>query len=201
MDYPQLTHNTDYPTVTIETNHGDITIELYPDKAPITVHNFIRLAEEHYYDDIIFHRVIENFMIQGGDPTGTGRGGESIYKHPFEDEFHPTLFNFRGALSMANSGPGTNGSQFFIVTADSVDDSLIEQMSQSGYPEEVVTAYREKGGTPWLDHRHTVFGHVIDGMSVVETIGSIETDANDKPIEDVKMLSLTVENKAGDWAW
>ncbi|MGX7348584.1 peptidylprolyl isomerase [Aerococcus vaginalis] len=201
MDYPQLTHNTDYPTVTIETNHGDITLELYPDKAPITVHNFIRLAEEHYYDDIIFHRVIENFMIQGGDPTGTGRGGESIYKHPFEDEFHPTLFNFRGALSMANSGPGTNGSQFFIVTADSVDDSLIEQMSQSGYPEEVVTAYREKGGTPWLDHRHTVFGHVIDGMSVVETIGSIETDANDKPIEDVKMLSLTVENKAGDWAW
>lgn len=201
MDYPQLTHNTDYPTVTIETNHGDITLELYPDKAPITVHNFIRLAEEHYYDDIIFHRVIENFMIQGGDPTGTGRGGESIYKHPFEDEFHPTLFNFRGALSMANSGPGTNGSQFFIVTADSVDDSLIEQMSQSGYPEEVVTAYREKGGTPWLDHRHTIFGHVIDGMSVVETIGSIETDANDKPIEDVKMLSLTVENKAGDWAW
>lgn len=201
MDYPQLTHNTDYPTVTIETNHGDITLELYPDKAPITVHNFIRLAEEHYYDDIIFHRVIENFMIQGGDPTGTGRGGESIYKHPFEDEFHPTLFNFRGALSMANSGPGTNGSQFFIVTADSVDDSLIEQMSQSGYPEEVVTAYRKKGGTPWLDHRHTVFGHVIDGMSVVETIGSIETDANDKPIEDVKMLSLTVENKAGDWAW
>lgn len=201
MDYPQLTHNTDYPTVTIETNHGDITLELYPDKAPITVHNFIRLAEEHYYDDIIFHRVIENFMIQGGDPTGTGRGGESIYKHPFEDEFHPTLFNFRGALSMANSGPGTNGSQFFIVTADSVDDSLIEQMSQSGYPEEVVTAYREKGGTPWLDHRHTVFGHMIDGMSVVETIGSIETDANDKPIEDVKMLSLTVENKAGDWAW
>lgn len=201
MDYPQLTHNTDYPTVTIETNHGDITLELYPDKAPITVHNFIRLAEEHYYDDIIFHRVIENFMIQGGDPTGTGRGGESIYKHPFEDEFHPTLFNFRGALSMANSGPGTNGSQFFIVTADSVDDSLIGQMSQSGYPEEVVTAYREKGGTPWLDHRHTVFGHVIDGMSVVETIGSIETDANDKPIEDVKMLSLTVENKAGDWAW
>lgn len=201
MDYPQLTHNTDYPTVTIETNHGNITLELYPDKAPITVHNFIRLAEEHYYDDIIFHRVIENFMIQGGDPTGTGRGGESIYKHPFEDEFHPTLFNFRGALSMANSGPGTNGSQFFIVTADSVDDSLIEQMSQSGYPEKVVTAYREKGGTPWLDHRHTVFGHVIDGMSVVETIGSIETDANDKPIEDVKMLSLTVENKAGDWAW
>lgn len=201
MDFPQLTHQTDYPTVTIETTQGAITIELYPDRAPITVHNFMRLAEEHYYDGVIFHRVIKDFMIQGGDPTGTGRGGESIYKHPFEDEFHPSLFNFNGALSMANAGPGTNGSQFFIVTAESVDDSLLEQMTKTGFPEEVIAAYRENGGTPWLDHGHTVFGQVIDGMSVVKAIGDVETDAEDKPVDDVKIKSITINNQAGDWAW
>ena len=115
MKYPQLSlDEVKGPKAVIETTMGTITAQLFPKYAPKTVENFVKLAEKNYYDDVIFHRVIPDFMIQGGDPTGTGRGGESIYGHPFEDEFSEELFNFTGALSMANAGPNTNGSQFFI---------------------------------------------------------------------------------------
>lgn len=168
----------------LSTTMGDIKFKLFPEKAPKTVENFTKLIEQGYYTGIIFHRVINNFMIQGGDPTGTGCGGESIYGDSFEDEFDLELRNYRGALSMANAGPNTNGSQFFIVQADKVDKGLIEQMKQladKGYPDEVTENYSKLGGTPHLDFRHTVFGQVVEGMDVVDAIAAVEVDSSDKP--------------------
>ena len=139
---------------TLHTNHGAIGVELFDDDAPKTVDNFVKLARDGFYDGVIFHRVIPDFMIQGGDPTGTGSGGPG---YTFEDEFNDRRVA-RGALAMANAGPNTNGSQFFIVTADAC---------------------------PWLDGKHTVFGRVSDGMDVVDAISSLETDARDRPRDDV----------------
>ena len=141
-------------SATIETNHGTIQLELFDEEAPETVANFLKLARDGFYDGVIFHRVIPDFMIQGGDPTGTGMGGPG---YTFEDEFNDNKV-VRGALAMANAGPNTNGSQFFIVTAEA---------------------------TPWLDGKHTVFGRVTNGMDVVDAIESVDTDANDKPRDDV----------------
>ena len=139
---------------TLHTSEGAIELELFPDDAPKTVENFVRLAREGFYDGVIFHRVIPDFMIQGGDPTGTGSGGPG---YEFEDEIndHPIV---RGTLAMANAGPNTNGSQFFIVTAEA---------------------------TPWLDGKHTVFGRVTSGMDVVDAISEADRDARDKPRDDV----------------
>lgn len=146
----------------IETNLGSFSIELFEDKAPTTTKNFIDLAEKGFYDGVIFHRVIKDFMIQGGDPTGTGRGGPG-YNIP--DEFHPELKHTgTGILSMANAGPNTGGSQFFITLAP----------------------------TPWLDGKHAVFGAVSDGLDVVEAIGITPTARGDKPREDVVMKSVTI---------
>jgi peptidyl-prolyl cis-trans isomerase B (cyclophilin B) len=139
---------------TLQTSHGAIELELFDVDAPKTVENFRTLAGDGFYDGVVFHRVIPDFMIQGGDPTGTGMGGPG---YTFEDEFNDRSV-VRGALAMANAGPNTNGSQFFIVTAEA---------------------------TPWLDGKHTVFGRVTNGMDVVDTISQLETDANDKPREPV----------------
>jgi cyclophilin family peptidyl-prolyl cis-trans isomerase len=139
---------------TLQTNHGPIVIELFDADAPKTVENFTKLARDGFYDGIIFHRVIPDFMIQGGDPTGTGSGGPG---YTFEDEFNDNKI-VRGALAMANAGPNTNGSQFFIVTTEAAS---------------------------WLDGKHTVFGRVTDGMDVVDTISALETDARDRPSTDV----------------
>ena len=146
---------------TLHTNHGAIEFELYPNEAPKTVENFTKLARDGFYDGVIFHRVIPDFMIQGGDPTGTGEGGPG---YSFEDEFndHPVV---RGALAMANAGPNTNGSQFFIVTADA---------------------------TPWLDGKHTAFGRVADGMDTVFAISGVDRDGRDKPTRDVTLDRVTV---------
>jgi peptidyl-prolyl cis-trans isomerase B (cyclophilin B) len=143
-------------TATLQTNKGTIELELFDVDAPKTVDNFRSLAEKGFYDGVIFHRVIPDFMIQGGDPTGTGSGGPG---YTFEDEFneHPVA---RGALAMANAGPNTNGSQFFIVTADAC---------------------------PWLDGKHTVFGQVTDGMDVADTISQLDRDPGDRPREDVSI--------------
>lgn len=193
MAYPQLDlENAKGSKVTIKTNHGDVKIQLFDDITPKTVKNFIELAQKGYYDGVIFHRVINDFMIQGGDPTGTGMGGESIYGESFEDEFSDELFNLKGALSMANAGPNTNGSQFFIVTNSNVPKKMLRQLADAGYPEEVIEEYK-KGGTPWLDHHHTVFGQVVEGMDVVSEIENVETDYADKPNEDVVIESVTVE--------
>lgn len=152
----------------LQTTMGVIEIELYADKAVKTVQNFVGLAEKKYYDGVIFHRVIDNFMIQGGDPTGTGMGGESIWGKPFEDEVRTGLkHTSEGILSMANAGPNTNGSQFFITLKD----------------------------TPWLDGKHTVFGKVINGIDVVRAIGKVKTNQNDKPLTDVVMQKVTIEKR------
>ena len=147
---------------TIQTNHGTIELELYGDDAPKTVENFTKLSRDGYYDGVIFHRVIPDFMIQGGDPTGTGSGGPG---YQFEDEFNDRKVE-RGALAMANAGPNTNGSQFFIVTAEAC---------------------------PWLDGKHTVFGKVTSGMDVVDVISQLQTDARDRPREDVRIESVAIE--------
>ena len=153
----------------IETNHGTIEIEFYREDAPKTVENFVELSKRGYYDGVIFHRVIEGFMIQGGDPTGTGRGGESIYGKRFEDEIDPKSEIYqtgykRGVLAMANAGPNTNGSQFFIMHKD--------------YP---------------LPPNYTIFGHVINGMDTVDKIASTPTAAGDRPKEDVVMKKVTIK--------
>lgn len=179
-------------SVVIKTNKGDITVRLFADKAPKTVENFVTHAKNGYYDGQIFHRVIKDFMIQGGDPTGTGMGGVSIWDEDFEDEFHEELFNFRGALSMANRGPNTNGSQFFIVEAIRVPMNMLGQLEGAGYPEEVIKTYADLGGTPWLDNRHTVFGQVIEGMDVVDDIASVTTGPMDKPVEDIVIETIEV---------
>ena len=192
--FPQLNEvNEKNPLVTVHTNQGDFTLELFPEVAPKTVENFITHAKNGYYDGVIFHRVIEDFMIQGGDPTGTGMGGESIYGRTFEDEFSREAFNLYGALSMANAGPNTNGSQFFIVTAKQVPAQMLKQLKEGGWPEEIVEEYAKVGGTPWLDHRHTVFGRVVEGMDVVLKIEGVKRNAQDRPLEDVVIESMDVK--------
>ena len=131
-------------------------------------------------------------MIQGGDPTGTGMGGESIWGKSFADEFSLEAFNLKGALSMANAGPNTNGSQFFIVTAKQVPAQMLQQLKDGGWPEAIVEAYAKGGGTPWLDNRHTVFGQVVDGMDVVYAIEQADKDGRDKPKEDIVIESIDV---------
>ncbi|MBN7274738.1 peptidylprolyl isomerase [Ligilactobacillus pobuzihii] len=193
MNYPQSDlESVTGPKAKITTSMGEITVQLFPSQAPKTVKNFVSLAEDHYYDGTIFHRVIPEFMIQGGDPTGTGMGGESIYGAPFEDEFSLDLFNIRGALSMANAGPNTNGSQFFIVQSTQIPADLIEQMKAANYPKEVIDMY-QNGGTPWLDHRHTVFGQVMQGLDVVDQMAAVRTDPQDKPVKDIKIESVVIE--------
>jgi len=178
LHFPQVDiEAVDGPIATIKTNHGDMRIKLFPEHAPKTVANFIALSKDGYYDGVIFHRIIKDFMIQGGDPTGTGMGGESIYGESFEDEFSEELYNVRGALSMANAGPNTNGSQFFIVQNQHLPYSK-KEIARGGWPEPIAEIYAEQGGTPHLDRRHTVFGQladeasyeVLDANVVIETI-------------------------------
>lgn len=180
----------------ITTNYGNIKIKFFPEAAPKAVENFKNHAKNGYYNGLIFHRVIPDFMIQGGDPNGTGMGGESIWGKPFEDEFDINCRNIRGALSMANSGPNTNGSQFFIVQNSKVDDDIIKQMNElgeeKGFPQAVIKAYEELGGAYWLDGRHTVFGQVFEGMDVVDKIAGVETDGNDRPLEPVVMEKVEI---------
>lgn len=178
--------------VEMVTTEGSIKIKLFPEIAPKTVENFLTHAKDGYYDGVIFHRVIPNFMIQGGDPEGTGAGGESIWGDAFEDEFSNQLYNLRGALSMANAGPGTNGSQFFIVqNQDDMSDGILAE----DVPKKIIDAY-QNGGTPHLDGAHTVFGQVIEGMDVVDKIAAVETVEADKPKKDIKIEKITILQEA-----
>jgi cyclophilin family peptidyl-prolyl cis-trans isomerase len=163
------TESAEMTVAVIKTNMGTIEIELFAKETPKTVENFVGLANKGYYNGVIFHRVIDNFMIQGGDPTGTGRGGDSFFGGKFADEIVPSLKHDQpGILSMANAGPNTNGSQFFITLV----------------------------ATPWLDGKHTVFGKVIAGMDVVSAIGKVATSKpGDKPLKDVVMETVTIEKR------
>lgn len=188
--FPQLTNEVKENEILVEmnTSMGLIKIKLFPEQAPKTVENFVTHSKDGYYNGLIFHRVMEDFMIQGGDPKGNGNGGESIYGGQFQDEFSNKLYNIRGALSMANSGPDTNGSQFFIVQ----NKNLNSQSDISDYPDKIKEVY-QNGGTPWLDLAHTVFGQVIEGMDVVDKIAATKVGAQDKPVEDVVIKSITVK--------
>ncbi|HCA30872.1 MAG TPA: peptidylprolyl isomerase [Ruminococcaceae bacterium] len=178
----------------MHTSMGDISIRLFPDKTPKTCENFMTHAKNGYYNGLIFHRVIQDFMIQGGDPLGNGTGGESIWGEPVEDEPNVELRNYCGALSMANAGPNTNGSQFFIVQLASCPKQMLDQIAlkDKRFPESVVQNYNKVGGTPWLDFRHTVFGQVYDGMDVVNAIANTPTGRNDKPEQDVTIQSIEI---------
>ncbi len=154
------------PKILLSTTLWDITLELFEAAAPKAVENFVGLTEKGYYDGIIFHRVIRDFMIQGGDPTGTGSGGKSIWMRAFEDEFlDASLTHKKGVISMANAGRNTNGSQFFIVTA---------------------------ANASFLDRKHTIFGHVIEGMEIVDAIEASKTDRNDRPATEIKIIKARV---------
>lgn len=160
---------TNRPIIKVETNQGTFEVALRPDIAPKASENFLKHAEAGYYNGIIFHRVIKGFMIQGGDPTGTGRGGKSIWETPFEDEVTDSAkFDRQGLLAMANSGPKTNGSQFFITTV----------------------------ATPWLNKKHTIFGEVVNGYDVIQKIESTKVGPGDRPAEEVKIIRVTIKNPA-----
>lgn len=163
----KMNKKADHPVVVFETTQGNFEVTLFPDKAPKAVENFLGLAQKNYYNDVVFHRVIKAFMIQGGDPLGNGTGGESLWGKPFEDEFSPELkFDRVGMLAMANRGPKTNGSQFFITTAK----------------------------TPWLDRKHTIFGEVTKGYDIVKKIESTEVDGRDRPVVTQKIIKIYVKN-------
>ncbi|MBE6763351.1 MAG: peptidylprolyl isomerase [Ruminococcaceae bacterium] len=218
----------------MHTNMGDIYIRLFPEHAPKTVENFKTLAKDGYYNGIIFHRVIKDFMIQGGDPTGTGMGGESCWGEDFGDEFHPDLGNLYGSLAMANAGPDTNGSQFFInqanaLTANSLATikniygnhkndpqfapyKTLEDLIAGKYglkkamlTEDVMKLYERVGGNMFLDGPlrkdgagHTVFGHVFNGMQVVEAIAAVEVGEGDKPVSEVSIESIEFKPYTAD---
>lgn len=176
----------------IKTSMGDIEVRLFPEDAPRTVENFVTHAKNGYFNNLKFHRVINDFMVQGGDPKGNGTGGESIWGNSFKDEFSPRLYNLRGALSMANSGPNTNGSQFFIVQKKSISSREIQYLKSLKYLNEIIEAYSGAGGTMWLDNKHTVFGQVFSGFDVLDNIAEVETDSSDRPVEDVIIQSIEI---------
>lgn len=173
-------------------NYGNITVKFFKDSAPKAVENFVTLSKQGYYNGVTFHRVINDFMIQGGDPTGTGAGGESMWGKDFEDEFSYDLVPYRGALCMANAGSNTNGSQFFIEQA-SYDESTYNMLKQYGYPQNLLDAYKIYGGSMHLFFAHTVFGQVIDGMDVVDKIAATKTDTNGKPNTDVVIENIEIK--------
>lgn len=200
----------------LTTSKGEVVVRFFPEEAPRAVENFKELAKAGYYDGLTFHRVIEEFMIQSGDPTGTGTGGESTWGEAFEDEISPNLHYYKGALAMANSGANTNGSQFFIVQANtanaevlqSIRDAITENaelgitigetyyLINEIFPEAVLKQYEEVGGAPHLEYifgnPYTIFGQVISGLDVVDAIGAVEVDENDKPLEDVIVESVKI---------
>lgn len=206
----------------IETNKGKITVRFFPEEAPKAVENFKTLSKNGYYNNVTFHRVIKDFMIQGGDPDGTGKGGQSTWGSYFEDEFSPNLFNITGSLSMANMGPNTNGSQFFInnqnpekfagwkqftiaykaykKNPDSFKNKYGGTVDMSLITDEIKELYIKNGGSPHLDgyfntekRGHTVFGQVIDGMDVVNNISQVDVDESSKPAEPVVIKSISIE--------
>ncbi len=188
---------------------GTITVKFFPEEAPRAVENFVTHAKEGYYDGVTFHRILDDFMIQGGDPTGTGSGGESIWGSDFEDEFSDELLPVRGALCMANAGSNTNGSQFFLVQADAATITEMERLLLAQYKvtlteyfevaygvtmtEEQVALYETYGGTPWLFEHHTVFGQMLDGYEVLDAVAGVKADENGVPEEKVIIESVKIK--------
>lgn len=182
-------------------DYGDVKIKLFPEQAPKGVANFKTLAKKNYYNGLIFHRIIQNFMIQGGDPLGNGTGGACVWGDKFDGGVSDDLSHVAGAVAYANSGAtSTNGSQFYIVTGEKYTDDILSMYESSGYSwkDEVKEAYKEYGGAPWLDGQYTIFGQVFDGLDIVFDIQNVETDASDKPSKDVIIDKITVEKYNGE---
>ena len=199
----------------ITTSLGEIKVKFCPIEAPKAVENFISLSKKGYYNGLTFHRVINDFMVQSGDPEGTGMGGESIWGKDFEDEFSPNMYHFRGALAMANSGADTNGSQFYIVQQPTATEGHFDYVKQvveqygstellynqstgkifrTNYSDAVKAKYEELGGTPNLDYGYTVFGQAFEGLDVLDAIAKVETDEKDKPLKDVIIEKIEIVN-------
>lgn len=200
----------------ITTSLGEMKVRFYPEEAPLAVENFIGLAKDGYYDGLIYHRVIDNFMIQTGDPTGTGTGGESFTGKDFEDEISPNLHFYRGAVAMANKGPNTNGSQFFVVQNPKVNQAALDTIREATtgneelgitlkdkfysiqelYTEDVLTHFEENGGAIELEYifgaPYTIFGQVFEGLDVVDAIAAVKTDEQDKPLESVTIEKVEI---------
>lgn len=189
-----------------KTNMGNFKVRFFPEEAPKAVESFKKHAENNYYNNQTFHRIIADFMIQSGDPKGNGTGGESIWEKPFEDEFSPNLFNITGALSMANAGPNTNGSQFFINNQSPDKFMGWEKIKNNGsvdmkkITDEIKNLYIKNGGNPTLDgwysitgRGHTVFGQIFEGMDTINKISLVKTDENDKPVNPVIIEKITIE--------
>lgn len=199
LELPQLSKEVaeDEALVELITSEGSIKIKLFPKEAPKAVENFMTHAKESYYKDVIFHRVIQDFMIQTGDPEGTGAGGESIWKEEFAPEISNSLYHINGALAVARSGGDditekTQGSQFYIVSnGHDVSDGLLAE----DYPEKIIEAY-EKGGAPFLDKKYSVFGQVIEGQDVVDKIATTETGEADKPKKDITIKEIKILQEA-----
>lgn len=171
---------------------GDIKIKLFSEAAPKAVENFITHAKEGYYNGLTFHRVINDFMIQSGDPKGNSTGGESIWGQPFENECTLELVPYKGALCMANQGTdNSNTSQFFIVTANP-NEEIIKELTTNNYPNSLIESYKTYGGAPWLYQSYTVFGQVIEGLEIAEDIQKVRTDNNDKPVEKVIVEKIEI---------
>lgn len=206
----------------IKTSAGVVKMRFFPEEAPKAVENFKTLAKDGYYDGLLFHRVIEDFMVQTGDPNGNGTGGESCWGESFEDEISPRLHYYKGAVAMANRGPSTNGSQFFIVQQGTVMEEALKQIEEARdsndgelgmtltdgnyytfgqiFPDEVLNYYREVGGAVHLEYAfgnpYSVFGQVFEGLDVIDAIAAAETDEADKPVEDITIESITFESYA-----
>ncbi len=215
-NFPQLEEPKEGEEIAIiKTNMGDIKVKLCKDEAPKAVENFVTHAKEGYYDGLIFHRVVKDFVVQGGDPQGNGTGGESIWGEPFEDEFSPDMYHFNGALAMANSGANTNESQFYIVSSPTVKQGYFDYVNQVkeengedellvngntnkifkfNYSDKAINYYNELGGLPELDYGYSVFGQVFEGLDVVSVINSVEVDENDKPLTDVVIETIEIVN-------
>lgn len=198
LELPQLSSEVtdDEDLVELVTSEGNIEIKLFPKYAPKAVENFLTHAKDGYYDNVSFHRVIKDFMIQSGDPKGDGTGGESIWNEEFAPEISPNLYHLNGALAVARTNGDvsekTQGSQFYIVqNEEDVSDGLLK----TEYPQEIIEAYK-KGGTPRLDFNYSVFGQVVKGMDVVNKIADVETDSSDKPVTDIKIEKINILQEA-----
>ena len=176
----------------IETNRGTIKMMLFESQAPLACENFISLAENGYYNNVTFHRVVKDFVAQTGDPTGTGRGGDSSFGEPFANEYSKKLHHYVGAVGMANYETDKNTSQFYFVTGTTVSSNTIETMRELGYSEEVLAGYQSSGGQPGLDFKYTVFGQVYEGLDVLDEINKVKTDGGDRPKKDITIESVTI---------
>ena len=202
MDIPEITSSemqlrgpSPGDTIAIfDTNLGVFKAVLYPEFAPRAVENFTTHARDKYYDGVTFHRVIQDFVVQSGDPTHTGSGGDSIWMIPFENEVSEELHHYRGALGMANAGPDQNKSQFYVVAGGRITEDAVSAMKNSGWTQSVVDAYSKEGGQPGLDYHYTVFGQVYDGLDIIDAIAAVKVNSKDnRPLEDVLVNSITID--------